>query len=109
MSASTAKDKRLLYMSYVLLFIYNGVFFTSRFATDFGLGSWGETFDSIDESYTLFTILEFFGVAAIFIDLLGNYDRKKLTTRRLQLFLCAIFILAFIFKLFIVYLDSSVG
>jgi hypothetical protein len=108
-TAQQIKDKRLINLAYVLVFIYNIIFFSSRFSQQLGIPSWHVAFEQIDDSYFLFTILEFFGVASIFVEFLSNYDTKSFAKRRLQLILCGLFAMAFIFKVFVVYMDSSVG
>jgi hypothetical protein len=102
------KNQRLVNMTYWLVLIYNLVFFSGLFSSELCIPGWGNAFRFIHESYGLFTVLEFFGIAVIFVDLLGNYDHKSWRKRRWQLIVCALFIMSFIFKLFMVYLSSSV-
>lgn len=102
------KNQRLVNMTYWLVLIYNLVFFSGLFSAEMRIPAWGEAFHFIHDSYGLFTVLEFFGIAVIFVDLLGNYDRKSWATRRWQLVACALFTMSLIFKLFMVYLSSSV-
>lgn len=96
-------------MALILLTGYNLIFFIGKFT--YGRIAWVELiYQELKASTGFFTLLEVLGVAGVFVDLVVRYDRlgeQSIALRRLRLFLTALLVIAFFFKLFINYIDSA--
>lgn len=103
------KKDYLPLIAVVLLVVYNLVFFLGKFSASMPGRALHPVYLEFKESLGFFTLLELIGVAAVFVDSIVRYERlsKNAGIRRLRLALAGLILMAFIFKLFINYLDSA--
>lgn len=93
----------------VILVVYNLVFFLGKFSSSVIGKALHPIYLEFKESLGFFTFLELIGVAAVFVDSIVRYERlsTKASIRRMRLALAGLILMAFIFKLFVNYLDSA--
>lgn len=108
--AEKSNDVRLVKLALILLTAYNLLFFWGKFQPGFGGGFIIPVYLGLQESIGFLTILEILGIASVFIDLIGRYDKLQAqgaALLRLRVVLIALLIMAFFLKVFMNYLDSA--
>ena len=98
-------DQALLRLTYALLIFYNVIFFLGKYVTS--LSFIQPIYRFIDSYLFYFSVLEFAGVAAVFVDLIAKYDSKPILRRRISLVLCALLLMAMLAKWFITWFHSA--
>ncbi len=110
--AEESKDARLVKLALILLSTYNLVFFWGKFLPDIVSAFIVPVYLGIQESVGFLTILEILGVASVFVDVIGRYDKLQAESAlklRLRVILIAILAMAFFLKIFMNYLDSALA
>lgn len=110
--ADESKDARLIRLALILLSTYNLLFFWGKFLPDFGSDVIIPIYLGIQESVGFLTILEILGVASVFVDMIGRYDKLQAqgaAKLRLRIVLIAALGMAFFLKIFMNYLDSALA
>lgn len=108
-SKETINYKLLVNIAITALLVYNLLFIYGRFQW-FSPDIAQTVMDEIRNNKGFLTILEILGVASVFVDLVGRYEKigeSGVGKRRLRVVLIAFFFIMFFFKLFINYLDSA--
>ena len=100
------KGARLVLVGLVLLITYNLVFFAGKFIVAGPLGFLRNIYLDLYQNKGMLTFLEFLGVASVFVDLLGRYEQFG-KFRVIRILVIGLLIAAFIFKIFMNYLDSA--
>lgn len=100
------KGARLVRIGLILLIAYNLVFFVGKFIVGGPLGSLHNIYLDLYANKGMLTFLEFLGVASMFVDLLGRYEQFT-RFRTIRILIVGLLIAAFIFKIFMNYLDSA--
>lgn len=107
-----SNDARLVTLALVALVVYNLFFFWGKFALDFLPGFIVPVFTGLKETVGFLTILEILGVASVFVDVVGRYEKlqeQNPALLRLRIVLIALLLVGFFFKLFVNYLDSALA
>lgn len=99
----------LVRIALVSLVVYNFIFAWGKFFNSFLTGIITPIFEAIQSSLMAITFFELIGIVSVFVDLMGRWDKLSENTvrRNLRTTLIALLLMAFIFKLFINYLDSA--
>lgn len=98
----------MVLLAALLLVLYNALFFWHRHLPDFLAGLIQPIGRFIEEHHTALTVLEVVGVVALFVDLVLTYDKQESQLkRRLWTIVIGLLGMAFVFKLYINYLDSA--
>ena len=105
MSGENNRDFWILRATYLVLFAYNAIFFFGKYI--YFQGTLVRLHEFIDRYIVFFTILEFMGIASVFIDLITDWEKKPAWRRAITLILAILIVTAFIFKLFINWMHSS--
>lgn len=105
MSTSMNRDLWVLRATYVAAICYNAVFFYGKYV--YIQGTLVRIHRFIDEYILYFTVLEFLAIAAIFVDLIAGWEKKPVSRRLISLFLGAVLVAAFMFKVFINWIHSA--
>jgi hypothetical protein len=105
MSRSPTRDQWILRGTYVLLIVYNAILFYGKYV--FIQGTIYRVYRFIEDYILYFTILEFMGMAAVFVDLITDWENKPVWRRACSLLLGMLLVSAFIFKVFINWVHST--
>lgn len=105
MSTDSKRDLWILRATYAALFTYNLIFFFGKYV--YYQGALVRLFKFIDQYIVFFTILEFMGIAAAFVDLITGWEKKPVWRRVVTLVLALVIVTAFLFKVFVNWVHSS--
>lgn len=110
LSRTASKPGFLPLVALAILVIYNLFFFLGKFASHLAPSVLNPAYAAIKESTGFFTILEVLGVAGVFIDLIVRFDEigeRSKAGRNVRLLFTALVVIAFVFKVFINFVDSA--
>lgn len=99
----------LVTIALISLVVYNLVFAWGKFLPEVMPRLSGSLLVGIQSSVLAFTFLELIGVTSVFVDLVGRWEElgKKAPVRAMRTLLIGLLLMAFIFKVFINFLDSA--
>lgn len=96
----------LLPFTYIALLLINLLYYLTKFLPivprflDY-------SYRFVSENYFFFSMLEFMGVIAIFVDIVVNYDRYPGHWRKWRMLVTGLFIISMLFKFLLTYIDHS--
>ena len=100
------KDAIILKIIFVVLIVFNLVYAAATFFPEHTPGFLMDFYNFYQEHMVFLTVLEFVGVATVMVDAIIVHDNIKQPNKFLFLATVTLFVMAFIYKAFIGYLEA---
>ncbi len=97
----------LLVVITVLFVMMNVLFILGKFFPLHSPNFCLEVFQMMKENRGYFTALEFLGVATLFVDLIGRFEKFSKSQKLLRVVSVAFIMVMFLVKIFVFYIDSA--